>query len=644
MSVFYGLLSAQSTDTIVLKEVVINSSRTEITESQMLRPLQIIDAKSLSGLKDNDLSSALKDISSVDIRQRSFSSVQADISTRGGSFDQTLVLINGINLSDPQTGHHSLNLPLNTSMLEAAEIVYGPGSRFFGANALTGAVNFISKIPEKSGLMLDLSYGSFNTVNGDLVLSHVAKKINQTLNIAYAQSDGFTVNTDYKKVNVYYENNINLGKVKAKTMLGYLDKNFGAFSFYTPQYINQYEKIRTSFAAFKLFGGNAIKWEYKVYYRGLSDEFQLFRESKDYYQNVDNIWINYNTGDSVSWYKAHNNHMTTVAGSGFNLEKDWGGGKSAIGGEYRYEQIYSTVLGNQLDEIYSDIFTKSDERQNLSFYAEHGYYKNRFLLNGGAMAYYNHKYGLNFYYGLDAGYKITDNVIVKAGVNKSMRLPTFTELYYKGPSNEGNPDLVPEYALSIEAGTKVYFSGKSFLNVNLYNRMGTNIISWVRESSSDLWKTENLTSLNTYGTEVFASYRDFPEASIFNNIGIVYSYIYQDKDAAGLESKYTLDHLKHKFIFVAGHKICRNINADWSLNVFKRNGEYLFFDYEQGIFTENFEYKTNILLNLKISADFGKFGFYVSGQNLTNSDYFDIANVPAPGITVIGGVKVKLSK
>lgn len=120
MSVFYGLLSAQSTDTIVLKEVVINSSRTEITESQMLRPLQIIDTKSLSGLKDNDLSSALKDISSVDIRQRSFSSVQADISTRGGSFDQTLVLINGINLSDPQTGHHSLNLPLNTSMLEAA--------------------------------------------------------------------------------------------------------------------------------------------------------------------------------------------------------------------------------------------------------------------------------------------------------------------------------------------------------------------------------------------------------------------------------------------------------------------------------------------------------------------------------------------
>ncbi len=644
MLAFYVFTFAQYTDTIVLKEVVINSSRTEIKERQMLRPLQIIGSASILGLKDNDLSSALKDNSAIDIRQRSFSSVQSDISTRGGSFDQTSVLINGINLSDPQTGHHSLNLPLNTNMLEAAEIVYGPGSRFFGANALTGAVNFISRIPEKTGMLLDFSYGSFNTINGDLILNHVSKKMKQSLNLAYSQSDGFIKNTDYNKINVYYENNLNLGMVKVKTMIGFLDKNFGAYSFYTPQYINQYEKVRTSFAAIKLFGGTDIKWEYKAYYRGLSDEFQLFRESPDYYQNINNLWINYNTGDSISWYRAHNNHLTTVAGSGFNLEKKWAGGKSAFGGEYRYEQIYSTVLGNPLVEIYSDLYTKSDERQNLSIYLEHGYYKNRILINGGSMAYYNQKYGLNFYYGLDAGYKISENLIVKAGVNKSMRLPTFTELYYRGPSNQGNPNLIPEHALSVEVGTKFYLSKQSYINLNLYNRRGTNIISWVRASSADLWKTENLTSLNTYGAELFASYRDFPKTSFVNNVGLIYSYIYQDKNSAWLESKYTLDHLKHKFILTLGHKIYKNINADWSLNVYKRNGEYLLFDFEQGVFTETVEYKTNVLLNLKISANYNKFGFYISGQNLTNSDYFDIANVPAPGIAVMVGVKLKLEK
>ncbi len=553
-------------------------------------------------------------------------------------------MINGINLSDPQTGHHSLNIPVNSSVLEAAEIVYGPSSRIFGANAMTGAVNFISNIPQKSGILLDISYGSFNTVNGDIVLNHVAKKFNQTLNVAYTQSDGFIYNTDYSKINLYYENNINLGKVKIKTMMGFLDKNFGAYSFYTPQYVDQYEKIRTGFGAVKVFGGSAIKWEYKAYYRGLTDEFQLFREATDYYQNIDGIWINNTTGDSVSWYHNHNNHLTTVAGTGFNLEKDWVGGKSAIGGEYRYEQIYSNVLGNQLDEAYENLYTKSDERQNLTFFAEHGYYKNRILINAGAMAYYNQKYGLNFYYGADAGYKITENFIVKVGANKSMRLPTFTELYYQGAANEGNPNLVPEHAMSFEAGTKIYFSKKSFVNLNLYNRLGTNIISWVRENSTEKWKTENLTKLNTYGAEVFASYRDFKENSFMNSLGLVYSYIYQDKDAAGLESKYTIDHLKHKLVFTAGHKIYKNLKADWSVNVFKRNGEYIYFDFEQGIFTETMEYKTNILLNLKLSADFGKFGFYISGHNLTNSDYFDIANVPAPGIAVMGGVKVKLSK
>lgn len=639
-----GIVFSQTEDTIILKEIVINSSRTEITESQMLRPLQICDLKTFTASRDNDVSTSLKDFSAIDIRQRSFSSVQSDVSIRGGSFDQSLILINGINLSDPQTGHHSLNIPVNSTVLEAAEIVYGPGSRIFGANALTGAVNFISNIPQKSGIMLDVSYGSFNTVNGDIVLNHVAKKFKQTLNLNYAQSDGFIHNTDYNKINVYYESNINLGQVKIKTMLGFLDKNFGAYSFYTPQYVNQYEKIRTGFGAVKVFGGTAIKWEYKAYYRGLTDEFQLFREDSDYYQNIDGVWINYTTGDSVSWYHTHNNHFTTVAGTGFNLEKHWVGGKSAIGGEYRYEQIYSNVLGNPLAETYDNQYTKSDQRQNITVFAEHGYYKNRILVNVGGMAYYNQKYGLNFYYGGDAGFKVTENFIVKAGVNKSMRLPTFTELYYQGAANEGNPDLVPEHAISFELGTKLYFSKKSFINVNLFNRLGTNIISWVRESSADKWKTENLTELNTYGAEIFGSYRDFKENAFFNNIGLVYSYIYQDKDAAGLESKYTLDHLKHKFVFNIGHKIYKNLKADWSVNVFKRNGEYIYFDFVQGIFTEPMEYKTNILLNLKLSAEFSKIGFYISGHNLTNSDYFDIANVPAPGIAVIGGIKVKLSR
>jgi iron complex outermembrane receptor protein len=637
-----GVAAYTQSDTVILKEVVINSARTTVSESQMLLPIQILDKNTFLFVKDVDISSVLKDYSAVDIRQRSFSSVQSDISVRGGTFDQTMVLINGINLSDPQTGHHSLNLPINNSGLEAVEVVYGPGSRIFGANAMTGAVNFISKIPEKSGILLDLSYGSFNTLNSDIVLNHVAKKFNQTINLSYSQSDGFTYNTDFTRFSAYYENNAGIGKVRIKTMAGFINKAFGAYSFYAPQYKNQFEKIQSGFAALKFSGGSNIKWEYKIYGRFLMDEFQLFRESSDFYDHSGSLWINSSTGDTVTWYQKHNNHLTGIAGTGFNLEKDWVGGKSAIGAEYRVEQIFSSVLGLVRDEVGTSLYTNADDRQNVAIFAEHGYFGKRILLNAGAMAYYNPKYGLNFYYGADAGFKINENIVIKAGVNKALRLPTVTELYYTGPSNDGNPDLLPEHAFSIETGTKFYILKKSYLNFNLYKRYGTNIIAWVREDADSKWKTENLTNLDTYGIELIAAFRDFKTNSFIKELSIIYSYIYQDKTAAGLESKYTLDHLSHKFIFNAGHTIYKNVSAAWSLNAFKRNGEYLYFDYNTNSYTDSREYPFTILLNLKLTASFKKFDIYLSGQNLTNSQYFDIANVPAPGIAVMGGVRVKI--
>jgi len=608
----------------------------------MLRPIQIIDKRHIEVSHENDICALLKNTSAIDIRQRSFSTVQSDLSIRGGSFDQSVVLLNGINLSDAQTGHYSLNLPLNLSDIASVEVLYGPASRIFGANALTGAVNFITNIPEKNAVNLDLSYGSFNTINAGAAVDLMCKVFKHSLSLAYSRSNGFMRNTDYYRTNLYYENNFTIGSLKAKTMLGLADKEFGAYSFYTPMYADQYEKIKTGFVAFKLAGGTNFKWDYKIYYRALADEFQLFRESDDYYTHIDNKWINHNTGDTVSWYQRHNNHFTNIAGTGFNIEKDWKFGKSAIGGEYRYEQIYSSVLGNDVVPIYNGLYDKSDDRKNLSFFAEHGYYSQKFLFNAGLMVYHNQKYGMNYYYGVDVGYYLSEKFMIKTGVNKSMRLPTFTELYYKGPSNIGNPDLAPEHALSFEVGTKYYISSKSYMNINLFNRYGKNIISWVRDTTSTVWETTNLTELNVSGFEFVVSYSDFEEKSFFKCVDLVYSYIYQDKYAPGLESKYTLDQLKHKFVLNINHGIYKIISASWTLNLFKRNGEYLFFDFGQNKYTDMVEFPLTCLLSIKINAEFKKLDIYVSGNNILDHSYYDIANVPAPGIVLLAGVNLRL--
>jgi len=508
----YFLYSQEiSKDTVFLDEVLIESSRLSLNEKQILRPLQIIDFQNntISNSGYNDL---LKSSTGIDIRQRSFAFVQSDLSIRGGSFDQSLVLLNGINLSDPQTGHHSLNIPIELLNLQKIEVIYGPFTRTLGTNAMTGAVNFITAKPEKNEVLLDLQYGSFNTLNSGLKISNVIKNFSQSFSFSYSKSDGFIENTDFNRMNFYYENFFPLNKSHIKTILGYTDKNFGAYSFYSPKFKYQYEKIKTGIAAVKLMNSREnLKWDYKIYYRFLTDEFQLFREGENFYLLEDGKWINKLIGDTVTWYHRHNRHFSSVAGSGFNVEKDSRFGKTSFGAEFRHESIYSNVLGLDLQEIKFGVFDKFDYRNNFSVFAEHGYYTKKTLVNLGIMSLYNQKYGINNYYGIDAGYYVTEKFLIKAGFNKSMRVPTYTELYYSDPANQGNPDLLPEFAFNFEGGIKYFLYKKSYLNINLYQRYGNNIISWVRENPEQKWIAQNLTKVNTSGVEVFLSLNDFKD-------------------------------------------------------------------------------------------------------------------------------------
>ncbi|PLX07174.1 MAG: hypothetical protein C0596_12330 [Marinilabiliales bacterium] len=634
--------NAQGQDTVLLKEVEIKSSRYSIDEEDNLKPLMIISRDRLKLSSDNDLSSGLKENSLVDIRQRSFSSAQSDLSIRGGSFDQNIILLNGINLSDVQTGHHNLNIPINSTDIDRIELVSGPNSRTFGPNALTGAVNFISIVPVKNSFNLDMNFGSFKTRNIDLGSNIISKNMKHSISLSYSDSDGFDINTDYVRKSLYYENNFDLNKVKLKAMLGLLEKGFGSNSFYTPMYAYQYESIKTGFAALKLTGSSFINWDCNIYYRRLQDQFQLFREGDGFYVQENSLWINQNIGDTISWYGGHNNHLTNILGSGVNLWKTWGKLRSSVGADLRYEEIYSNVLGLDMPESVNGIYTKFDKRENLSVFFQQGYYADKFLFNIGGLAYWNRKYNWNLYYGSNLGYKINDKITIIAGANKAMRLPTFTELYYTGPSNTGNPDLFPESAITFEAGSKFYFGKRSFANFNLFNRRGENIIAWVRETEVDKWVTENLTKLFTYGVEFNVNYSDFKDSFILNRFNISYAYLYQDKSAANLESKYTLDHLKHKLIVGFEHKIYKNISASWAANIFQRNGEYLYFDRELNSYTDNREYKISYLLNCKIKAEFELISVYAGFYNLTNTEYFDIANVPTPGFSFNAGVKLNI--
>ncbi len=635
------IVSAQSvSDTIHLEEVTIKSRRINPSPEELLKAFQILDKTILSAAIDNDISTALGNAAAVDIRQRSFSNVQSDLSIRGGNFDQNVVLINGINLSDVQTGHHSLNIPIVNSTLKGIEVAYGPSSGVFTPNALTGAINLITITPDKNFADISLVAGSFNTINSDITAGLKNKNSTHLLNISHSRSDGFVENTDYYRSSAYYEHNNRIKSVDIKTMAGFINKGFGAQSFYTPAFPNQYEEINSGFAAIKAESGEKIRWSSQIYYRQHRDRFELFREHPNYYIRTDSLWYNPHMGDTVLWYKNHNYHTTHTSGAGIKADKDWKNSKTSIGTDYRSEIIFSTNLGEDSHYLLNhNILRKSAYRNNFSAFIDHFYHKDKFIINCGVMSYYNKQYGLNFYYGANAGYLVGSKTIIKTGINKTMRLPTFTDLYYVGPSNLGNSELKPENAINFETGIAFNDINKYSLSFDMFYRQGNDIIAWVKEPGNTKWKTENLTKLNTFGIVMAGHYSNFDSGFPINSIRASYMFIEQDKSNSGLESKYSLDHLRHKAILNIDHKLFRNLSGFLSLNLFRRNGKYEYFDRNIMSYTEEIDYQAFFLINYGLNIDFNKLSVNLKAANITNRDYFDIANVPTPGITIMAGIK-----
>src|SRR5690606_34953561 len=117
--------------------------------SKQSRNISLISKLQIETAPARSLAEVLSFVPGLDIRQRGVTGVQADVSIRGGSFEQTLMLLNGIKLSDPQTGHHMMNIPLPLVNIDRVEVLKGPASRVFGQNAYAGAINVITELSDK---------------------------------------------------------------------------------------------------------------------------------------------------------------------------------------------------------------------------------------------------------------------------------------------------------------------------------------------------------------------------------------------------------------------------------------------------------------------------------------------------------------
>lgn len=615
-----------------LDEIEVSAQRAPVTYSQVARIISVIEKDQIEAAPVNSIQDLLEYALSVDVRQRGTHGVQADISVRGGSIDQTLILLNGINLTDPQTGHHNLNLPVSLKSIKRIEILEGPAARVYGPNAFSGAINIVTDPSSADQFVTDLSYGEHQLRDLNFSANKQLGKLYNFVAFNNKASDGYIENTDFKSYNIFYHGLLKADAGKLDLQAGFSNKSFGANSFYSPAYPNQFEETKTTFASVKFETGEKIHLAPAVYWRRHQDRFELFRD------------------DPPSWYSGHNYHMTDVLGTSINSWFTSDFGKTALGAEFRSENIWSNVLGEDMDEPIDvpgedgQQFTKSHSRTTASFFAEHTFYLGNFTASGGAMANWisDLNYEWNIYPGVDLSYQLTDGLKAYGSFNKSLRMPTFTDLYYDGPTNQGNPDLKPEKSTTIEGGLKL---DNRFLHLQTgyYHRDGKDLIDWVRESEDLPWTPQNLTEIKSDGFELMASLKVpalLGQPFFIQKISTNYSYNTLNKVQRDYLSNYVLDNLKHKFVLSLDHKIWRNLQASWNFRFQDRNGTYA--KYENTEYVGEADYEAFWLTDVKVYWKADKLQLSGSVSNLFDKQYVDLGNVFQPGRWISFGLRYQI--
>jgi iron complex outermembrane receptor protein len=325
----------------------------------------------------------------------------------------------------------------------------------------------------------------------------------------------------------------------------------------------------------------------------------------------------------------------------------WDLGKTAFGSEFRSENILSNVLGDEIDSPANvpgedAVYTKSASRNTTSVFLDHAIYINSWSLTAGFMGNYisGSDLGLNIFPGIDMSYNISENVKIFSSFNTSLRMPTFTDLYYKGPTNIGNPNLKPEKSATLEGGLKLndkIIQG----HIVVFYRKGKDIIDWVKTDSESLWQPQNLTGLNSFGTVVQAQLnlqerigKAFP-----NTIRISYLFNNLQKENDEIISNYVLDNLKHKLVSSINYLVFKNMSVDIKATFQDREGSYT--EFTSNDWGNEVKYKPFWIMDAKINYSRKYLNIYASVNNLFNVSYNDIGNVAQPGMWIKAGVSYK---
>ena len=576
-----------------LDSVTIESTRIDLPFKENSRTISIITAEVIEGSPATNLAELLQQEAGIDIRRQGIYGMQADLYIRGGSFDQTLLLIDGIKVEDPQTGHHTLNIALPLEVIKRIEIIKGPAARIFGQNAFTGAINIVTKTNGDLKNNVGFQLGSYNQQHATATLGKSLDNTNVMGHASINSSEGYRYNTDFQNQNYFLKSSFNTKTTPIDVIATFSERKFGGNQFYAINAKEQYEETQSSLVGIStIIKRGDLKISPQLYWKRNQDMYLYIRNNPSVYRNL---------------------HISNKVGIQINSSYSSSFGVTGFGIDVAKVKMNSNRLGNR-------------ERWMGNFFLEHRFslLDNKLDITPGVAVNYFSEFDFNAFPGIDLGYRINDSFRVYANAGYTYRVPTYNDLYYVGRQDIGNENLVPERAISEEIGLK-YFGDKLTASVAFFNRDSDNLIDYTKENEDDKWQSNNLKRLNSNGIEAQLS-SPFKLGQYTQSLSLGYTYLNEDLGTVKSNfSKYVINSLNQH--------LTANIKTQFSKN-FSQSVVYKFADRANG---ENYSV-VDVQLKLMINT----LELTLTGNNIFNASYIETGIVPMPKGNVLVGLRAFL--
>ena len=623
-----------------LQEVLVVSHKAEV-HSEAYRLITQVSHAEIEALPIQSVADILQYLPGVDVRTRGANGAQADISMRGGTFDQVLVLLNGVPLSDFHTGHYALNISISSEIIERVEVLQGTSANLHGA--FSGAINIVTRTAVSTGkdhdVALKLTAGMNGLVNPQVAAS--IKKDEALFNVSaeYSRAEGYYApnptekeaiacrNSDFQLANLYFQTRWKGLDVQAGAQ--WKDAGLGMGYGFGSQ--DQFDATRTAFASAKYeHRWGAWRLDAQAAYRANYDRYEWHRGQRLY----------------------GNFHFAQTASAALAAHYASQVGTTSFGVSVRNENMHSTNLGDTinpngqvpnvagfpLSEVRVLDLVKGGNRFHTNYYAEQTFYYAGLSASIGINGTYNTQFGHHLGGGANIGYTFEKAGTLYANANRSLRMPTFTDLYYNAGNQLGNRNLKPEEAWLLSVGYKYTpdfgKAGKLSLSADWYYRWGKNIIDWVYVPADTKrpYHAMNQQQVNATGVELSVAYR---LNEWLRCISVDYAYTYLDLNLKESGSRY-LDYLSHKLSIHLEHGIYKGLGASWTVRFQKREGQYnnaegAVADYQPVWLLDGSIFWQNKYL--RVSADC---------TNMTNTRYYDYGGILQPGAWAKISIKAML--